>query len=177
MRGSRAARRYARALLELAGRGRGEDWGTELARLARAVEAPELMVPLTSPGLSAEVRRQAMEKIAERLGLSAPLRSFAVVVARHGRVREFGAIAEAYQALLDGLLGRARATLTFAAEPGPAAVERVVAGLRTIAGKTIIPTIRVDRALLGGVVAELGGRIYDGSLAARLMQAERRLAG
>jgi F-type H+-transporting ATPase subunit delta len=41
----------------------------------------------------------------------------------------------------------------------------------------IIPTVKVDPALLGGVMAELGGRIYDGSLATRLEEAKRRLAG
>ena len=55
-----------------------------------------------------------MAKIAERLDLSFPLRSFAVVVARHGRIANLTAISESYQDLLDVLLGRARATLTFA---------------------------------------------------------------
>ncbi len=44
-------------------------------------------------------------------------------------------------------------------------------------GKKIIATVKVDKALLGGVVAELGGKIYDGSLATRLAHAQQRLAG
>jgi len=49
--------------------------------------------------------------------------------------------------------------------------------LGAIARKTIIPTIKIDPALLGGVVAELEGRTYDGSLATRLAEAQQKLSG
>src|SRR5258705_3386779 len=94
MKGSRVAVRYARALLELADKGNEEVWGAELERLAAMVESPELLERLASPELSEQSRQTAMTKIAERLGLSFPLRSFAAVVARHGRIRDLSAIAE-----------------------------------------------------------------------------------
>ena len=177
MKGSRVAKRYARALVELADRAQLEPWGAELERLARAVESPELLSHLISPEISAVTRQEAMGKIAERLELSYPLRSFAVVIARHGRIAETGAIAEAYREQVDEILGRARATVTFATQPSDAEVARVVAGLEAIARKQIILNVKVDSELLGGAVAELGGKIYDGSLQNRLQEAQRRLAG
>ena len=175
--GSKVARRYARALLDLADKGLEEKWGGELERLAAVADSPELLERLTSPEMSEQSRQEAMAKIAEKMELSFPLRSFAVVVARHGRIRELTAIAEAYRDLVDEMLGRERATLTFAIQPSDDEIKRVVAGLEAIAGKKIIPTVKVDAALLGGVMAELGGKIYDGSLANRLDEAKRRLAG
>ena len=177
MRTSRVAKRYARALLEVAERGNEEKWGAELEKLAKTVESPELRSILTSPQLSYENRQKAMAKIAERLELSYPLRSLAVVIARHGRIEDVGAISDSYQELVDERLGRARATITFASQPEDTAIARVVAGLARIAGKKIIPTVKVEPALLGGVIAEMRGRIYDGSLATRLSEAQRRLAG
>ncbi|HVN28236.1 MAG TPA: ATP synthase F1 subunit delta [Candidatus Binataceae bacterium] len=177
MKNYRVARRYARALLEVAPRDQMERWGAELEKLAQIVESPELITKLTSPELPQESREQAMQKIAERLDLSFPLRSFAVVLARHGRIAEIGAVAESYRDLVDEQLGRERAVITFAMQPDDTTVQRVVSGLEAIAGKKIIPTIKVDPALLGGVTAELGGKIYDGSLATRLAEAQRRLAG
>ncbi|HVN63615.1 MAG TPA: ATP synthase F1 subunit delta, partial [Candidatus Binataceae bacterium] len=165
MKGSRVAKRYARALLELAEKGQEEKWGAELDRLAAIVESPGLIERISSPELSAASRQQAMQSIAERLELSFPLRSFAVVLARHGRIAEIGAIAEAYRAQVDEMLGRARATLTFAVKPGDSEVVRVTAGLAALAGKKIIAAVKVEPSLLGGVTAELGGKIYDGSLA------------
>jgi F0F1-type ATP synthase delta subunit len=67
--------------------------------------------------------------------------------------------------------------LTFAREPKPEDIEAVVRGLEAMVRKTVIATVKLDQALLGGVVAELEGKIYDGSLATRLSEAERRLAG
>lgn len=177
MKGSRVAKRYARALIELAEKSQVEKWGAELERLAAIVESPELAERLASPELSETSRQEAMAKIAERLELSFPLRSFAVVVARHKRIAEIGAIAEAYRDLVDQMLGRERATLTFAVQPSDDEAAQVVAGLEAIARKKIIPTIKVDKELLGGVVAELGGKTYDGSLAARLAEAQLKLAG
>jgi F-type H+-transporting ATPase subunit delta len=178
MKGSRVAKRYARALLGLsADRGQLETWGAELERLARIVDAPEVSLRLASPEISHEARITAISRIAERLELSYPLRSLAVVIARHGRIPDLAAVSDSYQEQLDALLGRARATLTFAREPGKPDVEAVVRGLEAMAGKTIIPTVKVDQRLLGGVVAELEGKIYDGSLATRLSEAERRLVG
>jgi F-type H+-transporting ATPase subunit delta len=177
MKSFRVAKRYALALLEVAPRDQAEKWGAELEKLAKIVEAPELMSKLASPELSQASREQAMQKIAERLDLSFPLRSFAVVLARHRRITAIGAVSQSYQDLLDEQLGRERATLTFAMQPDDATVQRVVSGLEAIAGKKIIPTIKIDPALLGGLTAELGGKIYDGSLATRLVEAQHRLAG
>jgi F-type H+-transporting ATPase subunit delta len=177
MTSSRVARRYARALLDVAERGNEERWGAELQKLASIIDSPEVMPLLTRPELTHQQRQEMMAKIAERLNLSFPLRSFAVVIARHGRIKEIAAISQAYQDLVDRRLGRMRATLTFATQPRDEDVQRVVAGLENIAGKKIIPTVRVDNALLGGVTAELGGKIYDGSLATRLAEAQKQLAG
>ena len=178
MRSSKVAKRYARALMGLSSdHAQLETWGAELERLARIVDAPEVAAQLESPTVSHGDLIEALGKIAERLDLSFPLRSFAVVVASHGRVRDVSAMAETYGRMIDDLMGRARATLTFAYQPSDDDLARVVAGLEAIAHKKIIPTTKVDASLVGGVVAELEGKIYDGSLATRLADAERRLSG
>ncbi len=177
MTGSKVARRYAQALLELAAdEGQLEGWGAELERLARMVSSPELLERLISPELTDQQRLEAMTLIAARLNLSFPVRSFAVVVARHGRTAAMAAIAQAYQDLLDRHLGRARATLTFAAQPSDADLTAVVEGLERLSGKKIIAAVNVEPNLIGGVVAELEGRTYDASLATRLEILERQLS-
>jgi len=174
---SKVARRYAQALLELAAeQGQLEAWGAELERLAQMVSSPELLVRLTSPELADQQRLEAMTLLASRLELSFPLRSFAVVVARHGRIKDMAAIAEAYHVLLDQRLGRARATLTFAAPPADADLATVVDGLERLSGKKVIAAVAVDPSLIGGVEAELEGRIYDASLATRLNLLERQMS-
>ncbi len=177
MSASRVAKRYAQALLGLAAEhNQLEAWGAELERFARTVASPELSQRLTSPELPEPARAQAIARIAERLELSFPLRSFAVVVARHGRSGVVDAISQAYQKLVDERLSRVRAELSFAVRPSDAELARVVASLEGLASKKVIPTVKVDSSLLGGVVAELEGKIYDASLATRLQEAQRRLS-
>ncbi len=174
---SKVAKRYAQALLELAAeQGQLEAWGAELERLAQVISSPELIARLSSPELPDQARLEAVTLVASRLDLSFPLRSFALVVARHGRITSMTAISQAYQDLLDRQLGRARATLTFPAPPGDADLRMVVEGLERLSGKKIIAAVKVDPGLIGGVVAELEGRTYDASLATRLNVMERQLS-
>ena len=178
MTGSKAARRYARALIGLSqDSAQLERWATDLQSLARATTEPEVAALLASPALAPQSRTQAMDRIAERLGVGFPVRSFVAVVTQHGRAGEFEEISQAYQQMLDEHLGRTRATLTFAREPDDAQVKMLVERLAAIAGKTIIPTVKVDAGLLGGVTTELEGRIYDGSLSTQLAEAKKRLSG
>jgi F-type H+-transporting ATPase subunit delta len=178
VRSSRVAKRYARALLGLSSdRAQLEAWSAELVRLARVIEMPEIDAAFASPEVSMTTKIRALATITERLGLSFPVRSFTLVVARHGRVPELSAVAEEYGRMLDEQMGRARATLTFATKPSDTDVKRIVDQLERIARKQIIPTIEVNQALLGGVIVELEGKTYDGSLTSQLTEAERRLAG
>jgi F-type H+-transporting ATPase subunit delta len=178
VRGSKVAKRYARALLGLSNdRGQLEVWGAELERLARVIETPEIDAAFASPEVSITAKIQALARITEKLELSYPVRSFTMVVARHGRIRDLPAIAEVYGRMLDELMGRARATLIFATQPSDADIKRITGELEKIAHKKIIPTVKIDPMLLGGVIVELEGKIYDGSLTSRLAEAQRRLAG
>jgi F-type H+-transporting ATPase subunit delta len=178
VRSSKVAKRYARALLGLStDRGQLEVWGAELERLARVIELPEIDAAFASPEVSFVAKIQALATITEKLGLSFPVRSFTTVVARHGRIPELPAVAEVYSSMLDELMGRARATLMFASQPDSVEIKKIVDMLARLAHKQIIPTIKVDETLLGGVIVELEGKTYDGSLTTRLAEAQHRLAG
>ncbi|MGA2412442.1 MAG: ATP synthase F1 subunit delta [Candidatus Binataceae bacterium] len=178
MRSSKVAKRYARALLGLSGDHKQlETWGAELERLARTIDFPAIAERLESPELANASETEALRIIGEKLDVSFPVKSFILVVARHGRLPEIAAIAEAYSRMLDDLLGRARCTLIFAQAPPKDGLKQILASLEAIAHKKIIPTITIDGSLIGGVVAELEGKTYDGSLANRLAEAEHRLIG
>ncbi len=177
MRSSKVAKRYARALLGLSNDDKQlETWAAEIEKLGQMVASPELASAFASPRIAPTAKLEAIARIAAKLEVSGPVMSFATVLARHGRIEDLPAIADAFQRMLDARMGRARATLTFAQAPNDADLARVVAALETIAHKQIIPTVDIDATLIGGVVVELEGKTYDGSLANRLAEAARRLA-
>ena len=178
MKSSKVAKRYSRALLGLSSdRAQLEAWGAQLERLARVIELPQIDAAFASPEVSITAKIQALARITEKLELSFPVQSFAAVVARHGRIPDLPAMAEVYGGMLDELMGRTRARLIFATTPSDGDVKRISGKLKEISHKEIIPTIEVDPALLGGVIVELEGKTYDGSLTSRLAEAQRRLAG
>ena len=73
-----------------------------------------------------------------------------------------------YRALSDAEAGRVRATVTTASELSPAMREAVNSALTQTTGKKVLLESRVDPSLLGGLVAQVGGRVYDASLRTRL---------
>ncbi|HVN88479.1 MAG TPA: ATP synthase F1 subunit delta [Candidatus Binataceae bacterium] len=177
MKSSKVAKRYARALLGLSNDdAQLERWGAEIEKLGQMVDAPELASAFASPQIAPSAKLEAIARIAAKLESSGPVMSFATVLARHGRIGDLPAVADAFQRMLDERMGRARATLTFAQAPNDGDLSRVVAALEKIADKKIIPTVNIDAALIGGVVVELEGKTYDGSLANRLAEAAHRLA-
>jgi F-type H+-transporting ATPase subunit delta len=69
---------------------------------------------------------------------------------------------------MDERLGRVKATVTSAAPLDEAAQERLRRRLCDVAGKQVYLELRQDPAILGGVVTQIGSRVYDGSVKTQL---------
>src|SRR5688572_16012720 len=114
--GGSVARRYARALFELAGAKKLSDaLGAELESLsATYAESSELRQTLENPVFKLSERRGVLEKLLPRLAPSPQMRGFALLLLERGRIGALPAIARAYQEMSDAALGRVRATVTSA---------------------------------------------------------------
>jgi F-type H+-transporting ATPase subunit delta len=173
-----AARSYAKALHELAReRAQAERIGAELAEAVELVRTDaELAHFFARPGVSATAKRAAADEIAQRLGVGKLVRDFLGLVAGHGRAAMLPEIGEAYRALVDADLNRARARVRTAVpltdEERTALAERLGAAL---GGKRVAVEDVVDQQLLGGFVAEVGSIIVDGSLDGQLARLRERL--
>ena len=172
------ARRYAKAIIAVAEEQQSlEQTGDELRVLGALATDPQIAQALANPLLATTARRGLARTIAERLTLRPILRNFLCLLADHRRLDQLAAIAEQYQALLDERLGRVRATVTSATPLSPAELDAVVAALAQQTGRTVLATQQVDARLLGGVVASVGGTVYDGSLHTQLEALSARIAG
>jgi F-type H+-transporting ATPase subunit delta len=174
---SAVAKRYARALFALAtDGGTVSETGSELASLARAFGEPPLADFAEDTTLDRKTREQAAARIARAIGLSRLLTNFLGVVAEHGRLRWIAAIAEEYQRLEDRALGRVRARIESAHPLSGESENRILDALRARTGKQVLTDTEVDPSLLGGVVVEIGGRVFDGSLRTRLERLRQSLS-
>jgi F-type H+-transporting ATPase subunit delta len=178
-RGAAVARRYARALRELASQeSRLEPIAQELLRFEQVLaDQPDLRSALLLPWITAAAKRAIVVTVCERLGLSTLARNFLALVAQRRRMALLGDIREAYQALLDQTAGRVRARVRSAAPLNDAQRAALRERLGRRLGKTVLLDTAVDPGLLGGFVAEVGSRLLDMSLRGQLARLRERLAG
>jgi F-type H+-transporting ATPase subunit delta len=163
------AKRYARALLAVAReQGALEETAADLERAVAWLEDPELAAALASPTLGTASRRALLAEITRSLGLSDLTNRFLALLAEKNRIAEFRAIARAYESLVDESLGRVRATIRTPQALDDASLRQIVATLERISGKTVVPRIEIDPALIAGVTVDMAGRVYDGSVRTQL---------
>jgi F-type H+-transporting ATPase subunit delta len=167
-----APRRYARALFSLASEeSRVDAVREELRRLGAALEvSPELSDVLLQPLYPAAERRRVLEGLAQQLGASSLVKRFYSYLIDQRRLVAFDAIEAEFVRLADEAAGRAKARVR---TPQPLSAEqqqRLARALAARAGRAVELEIEVDPTLIGGLVAQLGDTVFDGSLKTQLAQ-------
>lgn len=176
MRDETVARNYAEALFELAGRHEGvEAFGVALNTVAGLLnDEPRLRQFLETPRIDADAKKAALRKALT--GRVPPMfLNFLLVTIDKRRQRLLDRIATEYAALVDEHENRAHVDVTVARPLDDATAEALATRLSRLIGKTAVPHVRVDPAILGGVVVRAGDTIYDGSLRRRLAGMRRQL--
>lgn len=165
------AKRYARALFELATEGKQVDSiGRQLAEFAAAWDtSAELRGIFENPAYGPDVRKNVVVGLCERLGAMPTLKNGLLLLAERGRLRFVREIADAFAALAETSAGVVRAEIVTASDLPESYYAQVERTLAASTGKKVVLIRRKDPALLGGVVTKVGEKVYDGSLRARLM--------
>jgi F-type H+-transporting ATPase subunit delta len=176
VRGSVVARNYAATLFELGERNAAHD---ELAQGLTVVAGlmssdPRVRAFLETPKVEVARKQQALRNALA--GQVSPLfMNFMLVLLRKRRQRLVREIAAAYRDMLDEKLDRLHVNVTVAHEPDAQMQEQIRTQLTRILGRTVLPDVEVDPAILGGIVVRYGDKIVDGSLRRRLFGLRRRL--
>jgi F-type H+-transporting ATPase subunit delta len=163
-----SARRYADAAFEIALRdGSIDAWRDGLAAVAAAVVIPEVEHFAQNPSIPIEARRAVIERAAGG-ELAGPVRNLVTLLLQRRRADLAPRVADEFQRHLDRRAGLTRASVTSAAALAPDAVSALRDRLVGITGGPVEITVRVDAALLGGLVVRFGDRLIDGSVRGRL---------
>ena len=173
-----AARRYARALLDVAlQKGEAEALRRELRETADLLAAhKDLRSALEHPALSAEAKKKLVDAVWGRRG-SALLARLMGLLAERGRTALLPAIEETYGALWNAHRGVVAAEAVSAVPLDEGQARAVAAALRRATGKEVELQSRADQALLGGLLVKMAGRTYDGTVRGRLRALRQRLVG
>lgn len=170
-----AANRYAKAIFELATeQGETEAWTRRLALVRQVLDAPAAKAILDNPSLPLETRMRAVEAL-DLPGIGPQGMNLMRMLVASGRAGRIGDIADQYEALADAAAGRVRATVTTAIPLSEKDREALGRDLSSSLGKDVRLESKVDPGILGGLILQVGDRLTDASVAARLEQLRRRV--
>jgi F-type H+-transporting ATPase subunit delta len=165
------ARRYARALLDAASSTNSAELVLEqLEALTGFFDAnKDLAAAMASPALSKAQRQALTDAVVKAVpGLHPTVVNVLKLLTDRNRFDVVSFITRQYRDLVDVRLNRVRGQLTSATKLGEAQVAEIRASLEKLTGRTVLLEAKVDPSLLGGVVAQVGSKQYDGSLRSQL---------
>lgn len=166
------AMRYASALFDVVrddaeARGRAR---ADLAALAAALAEPALAALVENPRISPADQAAVLDRLAERAGAGDAARRLLGVLAAHGRAGLLAEVGAAYGRLADAAEGRARVTVTAAFALPDDLRAAVEARLKAVVGTGAEISHRVDAQALGGLVVQIGSKVFDYSIRNHLAQ-------
>ena len=147
-----------------------------LAALADAVRTSRDVRDLfENPAFGRDQRGAAMEALCTQTRAPALLRNFLKLLVERNRLGRIEAIARYFGELADARAGRVRATIVSAVALDEASSNKLSLALEKVTGRKVVLEKRVEASVLGGVVAQLAGRVYDGSLRTQLEELKHQL--
>lgn len=148
-------------------------YGEELGALSSVVARENLLrLILESPTFPLEKKAAILGELMESLRLSDGMKNFFGLLLQKDRLQYLPQIEGSYQKQADELSGVVRARIVSATKIPKAQSQAIAQGLEAKTGKTVKVTTDVDASLIGGIKAEIGGRLFDGSIKTQLKRIE-----
>lgn len=169
-----AAKRYGQALFELAeAKGAVEDVERGLdAFVTMLGESEDLRGALANPAISAEAKTGALRAVADKAGLPELVTNFLAVAAANRRAGAIPGAAKAFKALAAAKRGARTAEVTSAAPLSDAEQAALKESLKKTLGSDVDLALKVDPGILGGLIVQVGSRMFDDSIRSQLARLE-----
>lgn len=169
--GAAIARRYARALFGL-----GEEVAEpsvllgDLDEFCEAIEASEDLARIMYTPIHPRAERRAVvAEVARRLGLRDESRAFLMILVDENRTRLLDEVRKSLSELVEEAAGRVTARVTSARDLAEPELESIRQALSRRLGAEVRLETAVDPELIGGVVAQVGDQLFDGSVRTQLV--------
>jgi F-type H+-transporting ATPase subunit delta len=164
---STIARPYAEAAFAAAAEaGALERWAALLSDMARIAADGQMKALVSDPNVSTESVVSVFGALLPQADDAA--RNFLGALADNGRLELLPDIEAQFRALKAAREGSAEAEITSAFEIDPQSLGGLVSALERRFGRTIKPQLRVDPALIGGVLVRVRDEVVDASVRGKL---------
>ena len=170
---SRAAIRYAKAILEIAvSSGKANQVNEDMKSIIAAVDSSaDLKEFLTSPIITSDLKMNALTEVFG--SVQADTKSLFRLLQENKRFEILVAIASQYNAQFDAMNGVEVAKVT-TAFPITADLEaQILAKAATISTKKLTIQNTVDPSIIGGFILRIGDKQYNASVSNRLQELKR----
>jgi F-type H+-transporting ATPase subunit delta len=131
-------------------------------------ENKELREVWEAPSIPADQKRNLLDAIVTREGVSREVRNFVAVLIDHRRISFLNAIVKQFAQELNRRLGFAEAEITSARELTHTERSALEARVEKLTGRKVRAQYAQDRSILGGAMVRIGSTIYDGSVKGQL---------
>jgi F-type H+-transporting ATPase subunit delta len=164
------AGRYATALFELAREENTLDQvAADLDRFdALIAENPDLLRLVRSPVFSAQEQEGALVAVLARAGIAGTAAKFLRLVTSNRRLFAVRDMIRALRVLVARHKGEVTAQVTVAERLADKHLAALKDALNSVTGKDVALDIRVEPAIIGGLVVKIGSRMVDTSLKTKL---------
>ena len=162
--------RYATALFELARDEKSVD--AVLADLtkfeAMLAGSPDLTRLVRSPIFGADVQGKAIASVLDDAKISGISAKFLKLLTANRRLFAVSDVIRAFRALVAKFKGEATADVTVAEPLSDKNLDALKTALKSVTGKDVALNVKIDPAIIGGLVVKLGSRMVDSSLRTKL---------
>jgi F-type H+-transporting ATPase subunit delta len=162
--------RYATALFDLAREAKAIDSVALSLAIVKAVlaQSDDFKALTTNPLLTRDDAAKGAAAVAGHLKLDPLTANFLGVLAQNRRLGQLGAVISAFNALAAAHRGETTAEVTSAHPLDAAQLEALKNKLKARVGRDVAVDLKVDPAILGGLIVKIGSRMIDSSIRTRL---------
>ncbi len=173
------AKRYARALYEL-GREEGlqEKFLSDMENIVAIIrDSDEFRSTMESPLYDILLKKRILGELVTKINLTNYTANFLNILLEKDRFVYVESILDSYRETVNEASGRVRASVTSAMELDKEQIARISNTLKQIVKKEVDLDVSIDPALIGGLIAEVEGMVYDGSVKTQISRLKQSLKG
>ena len=173
------ARRYAKALYDL---GIEENVGQKfLADLHTVVglmiESEELKSIMESPIYDINLKKIILGTLLNKANISKYIENFLYILLEKDRFQQLPDVLESYHDIINEVAGKATANVISAVELTEVQQKRISEVFSRLSNKQINIETTIDPSIIGGLVVDVEGMVYDGSIKSNLIKFKESLKG
>lgn len=170
MQAAEISARYAKALFSIATeKDNRQKIFDDLKSLRAVVEKDsEIKEFFSSQVVTADQKKSALKKALDKVGAEDEVVSFLNVLADKGRLGILDSIVEAYERTSDDAHGVTRGRVKSAKPLSEDEQKAVEDKINQVTGKKVILNYECDPSVIGGLIAEVGGYVFDDTIITHL---------